>query len=84
MKRIVETSVLKTTDEADGDKALCVSSIAANVQYQSVCLSVPIQLITFPRAACGFKLRSDVTSVCVCAYTLMSAGLKIAIWTSTC
>lgn len=39
MKRIVGASVLNATDEADGDKALCVSSIAANVQYQSVSLS---------------------------------------------
>lgn len=36
MKRIVDASAPKTTDEADRDKALCVSSIAANVQYQSV------------------------------------------------
>lgn len=68
MKRIVDASVLKATDEADGDKALCVSSIAANVQ--SVCLPVPIQLIPFPRAASGFKLRSDVTGVCVFVLTL--------------
>lgn len=40
MKRIAHACVLKTTDEADGDEALWVSSIGAKVQYQSVCLSV--------------------------------------------
>lgn len=46
MKRIVDASVLKTTDEADGDKALCVSSIGANVQYQSVSQSVCLRLFS--------------------------------------
>lgn len=82
MKRIAHACVLKTTDEADGDEALCVSSIAAKVQYQSVSLSVPIQLTTFPQATSGFKLRSDVTSVC--ADALVSAGLKTAVWTTAC
>lgn len=46
MKRTAHASVLKTTDEADGDEALCVSSIAAKVQYQSVCLSVCLCLFS--------------------------------------
>lgn len=39
-------------EQRDIDRALCVSSIEVNVQLLtvSVCLSVSIQLITFPQA----------------------------------
>lgn len=43
---------------------------------QSVCLPVPIQLITFPQAASGFKLRSNVTNVCVFVLTLLWVQAK--------
>lgn len=69
-----------TKDGADRDRALCVSSIEANVQSLtvSVCLSVSIQLITFPQATSGSKLRSDVTGmcVCVCAHKCMWTGVQ--------
>lgn len=79
-ERNVDASVVMMTmmkEQVDRDRALCMSSIATNVQFPtiSVCLSVSIELITFPQATSGSKLRSYVTSVVVCVYVSLCVYL---------
>lgn len=87
MKRIVDASVVKTADEADRDKALCVSSIAANVQYQSVSQSVCLCLFSSsPPLGLALALnwgQMSPPSVCLCLHS-HECRPKIAIWTTMC